>query len=79
MLAKTILNSIKTPISQALIDFEISREEFKTIIVSKKEKYQKIKEDIRMMKSSDKLNKAKKFNKEKKKNKAKKLKQQIYE
>ena len=67
MLAKTILNSIKTPISQALIDFEISREEFKTIIVSKKEKYQKIKEDIRMMKSSDKLNKAKKFNKEKKK------------
>ena len=41
MLAKTILNSIKTPISQALIDFEISREEFKIIIVSKKEKYQK--------------------------------------
>ena len=54
MLAKSKLNSIETLISQALIDLEISREEFKTI-VNEKEKYEKIREGIRMMKSSDKL------------------------
>ena len=56
MIAKSKLNSIETLISQALIDLEISHEEFKTI-VNEKEKYEKMKEDIRMMKSSDKLNK----------------------
>ena len=37
MLAKSKLNSIKTLISQALIDLDISHEEFKTI-VNEKEK-----------------------------------------
>ena len=55
MLAKNKLNSIETLISQALIDLQISHEEFKTI-ASEKEKYEKMKEGIRMMKSSDELN-----------------------
>ena len=54
MLAKSKLNSIETLISQTLIDFEISHEEFKTII-KEKEKYEKRKESIRMMKSSNEL------------------------
>ena len=37
MLAKTKLNIIETLVSQALIDLEISHEEFKTI-VNEKEK-----------------------------------------
>ena len=49
MLAKSKLNSIETLISQALIDFEISQEKFQTI-VNKREKYKKMKEDIRMIK-----------------------------
>ena len=56
MLAKRKLNSIETLISQALIEFEFSHEEFKTI-VNEKEKFEKMKEEIRMMKSSDELNK----------------------
>ena len=56
MLAKSKLNSIETLISQALIDLEISHEEFKTI-VNEKEKYEKMKESIRMIKNSDELNK----------------------
>ena len=36
MLAKCKLNSIETLISQALIDFEISHEEFKIIVNKKK-------------------------------------------
>ena len=54
-MGKHKLNSIKTLISQALIDLEISHEEFKTI-VNEKEMYEKIKESVRMMKSSDELN-----------------------
>ena len=54
-MGKCKLNSIKTLISQALIDLEISHEEFKTI-VNEKEKYEKIKESVRMVKSSDELN-----------------------
>ena len=54
MLAKRKLNSIETIISQALIDLQISHEEFKTITYEK-EKYEKMKEDIRMMKNSDDL------------------------
>ena len=42
MLAKSKLNSIETLISQALIDLEISHEEFKKI-VNEKEKYEKMK------------------------------------
>ena len=56
MLAKSKLNSIETLKSQASIDLEISHEEFRTI-VNEEEKHQKIKESIKMIKSSDKLNK----------------------
>ena len=51
MLAKRKLNSIETLISQSLIDLGISHEEFKTI-VNEKEKYKRMKETIRIMKSS---------------------------
>ena len=50
MLAKSKLNSIETLMSQALIDLDISHEEFKTI-VNEKEKYEKMKESIRNIKS----------------------------
>ena len=56
MLAKRKLNSVETLISQALIDLKISHEEFKTI-VNEEENYRRLKEDIRMIKSSDALNK----------------------
>ena len=46
MLAKSKLNSIETLMSQALIDLDISHEEFKTI-VNDKEKYEEMKESIR--------------------------------
>ena len=52
MLTKSKLNSIETLISQALIDLEISHEEYKSII-NEKENYRKLKENIRMMKSDD--------------------------
>ena len=55
MLDKSKLNSIETLKSQASIDLEISYEEFRTI-VNEKEKHQKMKESIKMIKSSDKLN-----------------------
>ena len=42
MLAKSKLNSIETLISQALIDMDISHEEFVTIL-KKKDKYGKVK------------------------------------
>ena len=45
MLAKSKLNSTETLVSQALIDMEISHEEFVTIM-KKKDKYEKIKEDL---------------------------------
>ena len=51
MLAKSKLNSIETLISQALIDLEISHEEFKTTIVNEKEKYYQMKETIRNTRS----------------------------
>ena len=54
MLAKSKLNSIETLISQALLDLEITHEEFKTI-VNEKEKYEQMKEDIRNIKYNDKL------------------------
>ena len=46
MLAKSKLNGIETLISQALIDMEISHEEF-IVIFKKKDKYEKIKKYLR--------------------------------
>ena len=46
MLAKGKLNSIETLVSQALIDMEISHEEFITIL-KEKGKYEKMKENLR--------------------------------
>ena len=68
MLARSKLNSNEKLVSQTLIDLEISRKEFKTV-PNEKEKYEKMKEDIRMIKSCDKLNKEEE----------EKLKQQNYE
>ena len=46
MLAKSKLNSIETLVSQALIDMEISHEEFNAII-REKQKYERMKENVR--------------------------------
>ena len=46
MLAKSKFNSIETLISQALIDMEISHEEF-IAILKEKDKYEKMKENLR--------------------------------
>ena len=46
ILAKSKLNSIETLISQALIDMEISHEEFITIL-KEKDKYEKMKDDLK--------------------------------
>ena len=56
MFAKSNLNSIKTLMSQALIDLDKSHEEFKTF-VKKKEKCEQMKENIRNIKSRDELSK----------------------
>ena len=52
MLAKSKLSSIETLVSQALINFEISHEEFKTI-VNENEKYEQMKEIVRNIKRND--------------------------
>ena len=52
MLAKNKLNSIESLMSQALIDLEISQEEFKTD-VNGKEKYDQMKESIRNKKDKE--------------------------
>ena len=52
MLAKSKLNSIETLMSQALIDLDISHEEFKAIL-KEKEKYNQMKENIKNIKSND--------------------------
>ena len=54
MLAKNKLNSIETLMSRALIDLDISHEEFKTI-VNGKEKYEQMKGSIRNTKSRNEL------------------------
>ena len=54
MLAKSRLNSIENLMTQALIDLDISHEEFKTI-VNEKEKDDQMNESIRNTKSSDEL------------------------
>ena len=46
MLAKNKLNSIDTLISQALIDMDISHEEFITIL-KKKDRYEMMKDNLR--------------------------------
>ena len=46
MLAKSELKSIEKLISQALIDIDISHEEFVTIL-KEKDKYEKMKENLR--------------------------------
>ena len=46
MLAKSKLNSIETLISQALIDMEKSDEEY-IAIIKEKDKYEKMKENLR--------------------------------
>ena len=48
MLARSKLNSIESKISEALINNEISHEDFMTIINEDK-KYRELKENIRMM------------------------------
>ena len=50
MLARTKLNSIESKISEALMNNEISHEDFMTILNEKK-KYRELKESIRMMNS----------------------------
>ena len=50
MLARSKLNSIESKISKALMDNEISHEDFETII-NKEKKYRELKESIRMMNS----------------------------
>ena len=52
MLATRKLNSIETLMSEALIDYVISHEEYQTII-NEKEKYEKLKENIRLFKNED--------------------------
>ena len=48
MLARSNLNSIESKLSEALINNEISHEDFMTII-NKEKKYRQLKESIRMM------------------------------
>ena len=60
MLAKSKLNSIESLISKALIDMDINHEEFITIL-KEKDKYEKIKENVR--------NTSKNLEEEKQKNK----------
>ena len=50
MLARSKLNSIENKTSEALINNEISHEDFMTILNEEK-KYQELKESIRMMNS----------------------------
>ena len=46
MMAKSKLNSIETLVSQALIDMEISHEQFITTL-REKDKYEKMKDNLR--------------------------------
>ena len=55
-LKRSKLKRIKTLLSQVLIDTKISHEEFITIS-NEKDEYEKMKENIRTMKSSYELNK----------------------
>ena len=59
MFARSKLNSIESKVSEALINSEISREDF-MIIINEEKKYRELKESIRMMNSqrsdSEKIN-----------------------
>ena len=50
MLARSKLNSIESKISKALVDNEISHEDFE-IVINEETKYQELKGSIRMMNS----------------------------
>ena len=50
MLARSKLNSIESKISEALVNNEISHEDF-MITINKEKKYRELKESIRMMSS----------------------------
>ena len=52
MLAKSKLNSIESKISKALMNNQISHEDFMTII-NEERNYRELKESIRMMKGQD--------------------------
>ena len=52
MIARSKLNSVETLIYQALIDLEITHEEYKSII-NEEENYKKLKENIRITKSDN--------------------------
>ena len=52
MLARSKLNSIESKISEALMNNQISHEDFMTII-NKERNYRKLKESIRMMKGQE--------------------------
>ena len=54
MLAKSKLNSIETLISQALIDMDISHEEFVTIL-NEKDKYEKMKDNLKSENGENKI------------------------
>ena len=54
MLAKSKLNSTETLTSQALIDMEISHEEFITIL-KEKDKYEKMKDNLRSENGENKI------------------------
>ena len=71
MLAKSKLNSTETLISLALIDMDISHEEFVTIL-KEKDKYEKVKENLRSENEEYKIIRVK--SKIKKKQKIKKIK-----
>ena len=51
MLAKRKLYNIETLVSQALIDMEISHEEFNAIVMEK-QKYERMKENVRNVSDS---------------------------
>ena len=65
MLARSKLNCIETLISQILIDSEISHETY-IVMVIEKEKYRRLKEDIRQVKSQRRNAENNKFIKERK-------------
>ena len=52
MLARSKLNSTEKLVPESLIDLEIIQEEYK-LITNEKENYRRLREIIRMMKSSD--------------------------
>ena len=52
MLARSKLDSIEKLVPEALIDLKIIQEEYK-LITNEKENYRRLREIIRMMKSSD--------------------------